>query len=92
MVSGAPAIDHRLWLKCCAAYAKLPEMAKAVRKLSGHRHLSWLFGAARLPLPFCGHARRLSQFQGSRGWACFRFCAEPGAHPSFFESVGSHPE
>jgi len=35
MVSGAPAIDHRLWLKCCAAYAKLPEIAKAVRKLSG---------------------------------------------------------
>ena len=34
MVSGAPAIDHRLWLKCCAAYAKLPEMAKAVRKLT----------------------------------------------------------
>jgi UDP-3-O-[3-hydroxymyristoyl] glucosamine N-acyltransferase len=34
MVSGAPAIDHRLWLKCCAAYAKLPELAKAVRKLS----------------------------------------------------------
>jgi UDP-3-O-[3-hydroxymyristoyl] glucosamine N-acyltransferase len=34
MVSGAPALDHRLWLKCCAAYAKLPEIAKAVRKLS----------------------------------------------------------
>ena len=34
MVSGAPAIDHKLWLKCCAAYAKLPEIAKAVRKLS----------------------------------------------------------
>ena len=34
MVSGAPAIDHKLWLKCCAAYAKLPELAKAVRKLS----------------------------------------------------------
>jgi UDP-3-O-[3-hydroxymyristoyl] glucosamine N-acyltransferase len=33
MVSGAPAIDHRLWLKCCAAYAKLPEMTKAIRKL-----------------------------------------------------------
>jgi UDP-3-O-[3-hydroxymyristoyl] glucosamine N-acyltransferase len=33
MVSGTPAIDHRLWLKCCAAYAKLPEIAKAVRKL-----------------------------------------------------------
>ena len=34
MVSGYPAIDHRLWLKCCAIYAKLPEIAKAVRKLS----------------------------------------------------------
>jgi UDP-3-O-[3-hydroxymyristoyl] glucosamine N-acyltransferase len=34
MVSGTPAIDHRLWLKCCAVYAKLPEIAKAVRKLS----------------------------------------------------------
>jgi len=34
MVSGSPAIDHRLWLKCCAAYAKLPEIAKAVRKLA----------------------------------------------------------
>ncbi len=34
MVSGAPAIDHKLWLRCCAAYAKLPEIAKAVRKLS----------------------------------------------------------
>ena len=34
MVSGAPAIDHRLWLKCCAAYAKLPEIARAVRKLT----------------------------------------------------------
>jgi UDP-3-O-[3-hydroxymyristoyl] glucosamine N-acyltransferase len=34
MVSGAPAMDHKLWLKCCAAYAKLPEIAKAVRKLS----------------------------------------------------------
>ena len=36
MVSGAPAIDHKLWLKCCAAYARLPEIAKAVRKLSDH--------------------------------------------------------
>jgi UDP-3-O-[3-hydroxymyristoyl] glucosamine N-acyltransferase len=35
MVSGSPAIDHRLWLKCCAAYAKLPEIVRAVRKLSG---------------------------------------------------------
>jgi UDP-3-O-[3-hydroxymyristoyl] glucosamine N-acyltransferase len=34
MVSGAPAIDHKLWLKCCAVYAKLPELAKAVKRLS----------------------------------------------------------
>ena len=34
MVSGAPAIDHKLWLRCCAAYPKLPEIAKAVRKLA----------------------------------------------------------
>src|ERR1017187_8660499 len=34
MVSGAPAIDHKLWLRCCAVYPKLPEMAKAVRRLS----------------------------------------------------------
>jgi UDP-3-O-[3-hydroxymyristoyl] glucosamine N-acyltransferase len=35
MVSGAPAIDHKLWLRCCAIYPKLPEIAKAVRKLAG---------------------------------------------------------
>ena len=34
MVSGAPAIDHKLWLRCCAIYPKLPEIAKAVRKLT----------------------------------------------------------
>ena len=34
MVSGAPAIDHKLWLKCCAAYARLPEIAKAVKRLA----------------------------------------------------------
>jgi UDP-3-O-[3-hydroxymyristoyl] glucosamine N-acyltransferase len=34
MVSGYPAIDHKLWLKCCAAYARLPEIARAVRRLS----------------------------------------------------------
>jgi UDP-3-O-[3-hydroxymyristoyl] glucosamine N-acyltransferase len=36
MVSGTPSIDHRLWLKCCAVYAKLPEIARAVRTLSKH--------------------------------------------------------
>jgi hypothetical protein len=35
MVSGAPAIDHRLWLKCCAAYTKLPELVKVLRIKSG---------------------------------------------------------
>jgi UDP-3-O-[3-hydroxymyristoyl] glucosamine N-acyltransferase len=34
MVSGSPAIDHKLWLKCTAAYAKLPDLVKALRKLS----------------------------------------------------------
>src|SRR5882724_2777213 len=33
-VSGYPAIDYKLWLKCCAAYPKLPEIVRAVRKLS----------------------------------------------------------
>jgi len=32
-VSGAPAIDHFLWLKCCAIYPKLPEMYSLFKKL-----------------------------------------------------------
>jgi UDP-3-O-[3-hydroxymyristoyl] glucosamine N-acyltransferase len=35
-VSGYPAMDNRLWLRCCAVYNKLPEIAKAVRKLTAH--------------------------------------------------------
>jgi UDP-3-O-[3-hydroxymyristoyl] glucosamine N-acyltransferase len=31
IVSGAPAIDHRLWLKVSALLSRLPEIAKAVR-------------------------------------------------------------
>jgi len=31
-VSGYPAIDNKLWLRCCAVFNKLPELAKAVRK------------------------------------------------------------
>lgn len=31
MVSGSPAFDHKLWLRCSAAFPKLPEIAKAVR-------------------------------------------------------------
>jgi UDP-3-O-[3-hydroxymyristoyl] glucosamine N-acyltransferase len=33
-VSGYPAIDNKLWLKCSAVFNKLPEIAKAARKLS----------------------------------------------------------
>ncbi len=31
IVSGAPAVDHKLWLKYSALLSKLPEMARAVR-------------------------------------------------------------
>jgi UDP-3-O-[3-hydroxymyristoyl] glucosamine N-acyltransferase len=34
MVSGTPAIDHRLWLRCCAAYKRLPELVEALRARS----------------------------------------------------------
>jgi UDP-3-O-[3-hydroxymyristoyl] glucosamine N-acyltransferase len=34
MISGAPAIDFKLWLKCSAIYPRLPEIARAVRKIS----------------------------------------------------------
>ena len=33
VVSGYPAIPNRLWLRCSAAFSKLPEMAKALRDL-----------------------------------------------------------
>ncbi len=34
IVSGSPAIDNRQWLRAVAAFTKLPELAKAVRKLA----------------------------------------------------------
>ena len=34
VVSGSPAIPNRLWLRCSAAFNKLPEMARTLRKLS----------------------------------------------------------
>ncbi len=34
LVSGAPAVDHTLWLKYSAILPKLPDIARAVRKLS----------------------------------------------------------
>ena len=33
LISGSPAIDHRLWLRCCAVYARLPEMLSVYRKV-----------------------------------------------------------
>ena len=33
VVSGYPAIPHRLWLRCSAAFSKLPELARTVREL-----------------------------------------------------------
>jgi UDP-3-O-[3-hydroxymyristoyl] glucosamine N-acyltransferase len=35
-VSGYPAMDNKVWLRCCAVFNKLPEIARAVRKLSGN--------------------------------------------------------
>ena len=32
VVSGTPAIDNRLWLRCVAAYSRLPEIARLARK------------------------------------------------------------
>jgi UDP-3-O-[3-hydroxymyristoyl] glucosamine N-acyltransferase len=32
VVSGTPAIDNRLWLRCVAAYSRLPEIVKLLRK------------------------------------------------------------
>jgi UDP-3-O-[3-hydroxymyristoyl] glucosamine N-acyltransferase len=31
MISGSPGFDHKQWLRCTAAFPKLPEMAKALR-------------------------------------------------------------
>jgi UDP-3-O-[3-hydroxymyristoyl] glucosamine N-acyltransferase len=33
VVSGYPAIPNRLWLRCSAAFSKLPEMASTLRQL-----------------------------------------------------------
>ncbi len=32
-VSGYPAIDNKLWLKCSAIFKKLPEIARALRNM-----------------------------------------------------------
>jgi UDP-3-O-[3-hydroxymyristoyl] glucosamine N-acyltransferase len=33
MISGAPAIDNKLWLRCVAVYNRLPELVQTVREL-----------------------------------------------------------
>jgi UDP-3-O-[3-hydroxymyristoyl] glucosamine N-acyltransferase len=35
VVSGYPAMDNKLWLRCVAAYNRLPEIARAVRAVAG---------------------------------------------------------
>ncbi len=35
VVSGSPAIDHKLWLRCVAALNRLPDIAKAFRAAAG---------------------------------------------------------
>lgn len=36
VLSGSPAIDNFQWLKCVAAYSRLPEMLAAIRKIREH--------------------------------------------------------
>ncbi len=36
VLSGYPAIDNYLWLKCCAVYMRLPEMYSALRKIRNY--------------------------------------------------------
>lgn len=40
VVSGSPAIEHSLWLKCSAVYAHLPEIYSALRKIRDHLNKS----------------------------------------------------
>ncbi len=35
IVSGYPAIENKLWLRCAAVFSKLPEMAKTLRRMEG---------------------------------------------------------
>lgn len=36
VLSGYPAMDNALWLKCCAVYMRLPEMYTALRKIRNY--------------------------------------------------------
>jgi len=37
MVSGSPAFDHKQWLRAVGIFNRLPELAKALREVSGNR-------------------------------------------------------
>jgi UDP-3-O-[3-hydroxymyristoyl] glucosamine N-acyltransferase len=37
VMSGSPGLDNKLWLRCVAAYSRLPEIVKTVRKLADAR-------------------------------------------------------
>lgn len=37
VMSGSPGLDNKLWLRCIAAYSRLPEMVKQLRKLTDAR-------------------------------------------------------
>jgi UDP-3-O-[3-hydroxymyristoyl] glucosamine N-acyltransferase len=39
MVSGYPAMDNRQWLRCVAAFQRLPEIMKAVRSRAADQSL-----------------------------------------------------
>ena len=47
VVSGYPAISNRLWLRCSAAFAKLPELAKQLREVK--KEICALKGEAQAP-------------------------------------------
>jgi UDP-3-O-[3-hydroxymyristoyl] glucosamine N-acyltransferase len=40
MVSGSPAFDHKQWLRSVGLFARLPELARAIRKLESAVHRS----------------------------------------------------
>src|SRR5487761_68768 len=40
VMSGSPGLDNKLWLRCVAAYSRLPEIVKTVRKLAESKEAS----------------------------------------------------
>ncbi len=61
-VSGYPAIENRQWLRAVAVFNKLPELAKAIRKLNRNRNRNSRFQSS--SFHFCIHIRT----RGDSGW------------------------